>query len=391
MNLINQIDSIFESVILEMFQNWEYRVPESKSERLFDFYTLTALPVSSNEDLEVARSEAVNLILDTLSKDMGDELLYAVASEFGHIFDRYTYEDILKYFKNNISSEAKEFMTKYSTTMSRRIVRGTGLPTVLGKEQKADQDRYRRYARFRRAAGSSINAAVKAAGELFAFERLWSSGYGGKPWAQIAEGCIMLLNVNSQGSKIVAIDHAYDLQHNNDFVFDKISTYTDKFGNLEWLKVALETKKHAKNIYGLLDHTSGLKSFALAVMKNPAGGDGQAAPELEKGYEGSYDRNQKEFNDIINAIEMEDVEVTPDLLRVRGPKGMTVLDRIDVIDLPQHIKANKQALSIRDMNGTTLAHKLATFGELPKQLRNDPQVLNLKDKAGRTVAQMMSK
>lgn len=391
MSLSNQIDRLFESVLLEMFQNWAYTVPESKSERLFDFYVLTALPASSNEDLEVARQEALSLILDTLSSDMGHELLFAVASEIGHLFDKYSPEDIKSYFSKKLSGEAIEFVKNYANTPTiSRLKRGTGLPKVLQKEPGEEQNRYMRYTRFRRAAGSSLNTTIKVAEELFAFDQLWYNQYGGKPWAQIAEGCYMLLNASSQGSKIVAIDHAYDLQHNNDFVFDKLSTYKSKSGSLEWLKIALETKKHAKNIYGLLDKTSGLKNFALAVLKNPAGGEGTTAPELEKGYEGSYDRNQKEFNDIVDAIQSEVIEITPDLLKVRGPGGMTVLDRISVVDLPVNIKANRQALSIRDRSGMTLAHKLAYFNELPKQLRNDPQIMNLKDKKGRTVASMIT-
>lgn len=389
MNLINKVDNLFESVILEMFQNWEYKVPGDKSERLFDFYTLTALPASSNEDLEVARQEAVTLILDTLAKDMGDELLFAVASEFGHIFDRHTQTDIQKYFSKNLSAETMDFINKYGLTSSKRMPRGTGLAPALSKEPSGEPDRYRRYTRFLRAAGGKLNEAIAAAEEAFGFERLWNSSYGGKPWAQIAEGCLMLRNAKSQGSKIVAIDHAYDLQHNNDFVFDKLSTYKDKYGELTWLKTALETKKHAKNIYGLLDKTSDLKNFALAIMKNPIGGEGQAAPELEKGYEASYDRNQKEFNDAVKIVDDSRwSQITPDMLKVRGPGGITVLDRIDVTNLPKSIKANREALAIRDQHGRTLAHKLAYFNELPASLRNDPTILNMKDKEGRTVAQM---
>ena len=48
---------------------------------------------------------------------------------------------------------------------------------------------------------------------------MWSSGYGGKPWAQIARAPLAFLT--GKLSPSVFADHAFDLQHNNGSVFGK--------------------------------------------------------------------------------------------------------------------------------------------------------------------------
>ena len=57
--------------------------------------------------------------------------------------------------------------------------------------------------------------------------------------------------------KMVAIDHVYDLQHNNDTVFDKVQEYynADK-GGYRWLKNALDDKARIKEPHVYLDKTS---------------------------------------------------------------------------------------------------------------------------------------
>lgn len=53
----------------------------------------------------------------------------------------------------------------------------------------------------------------------------WEYGYGGPVWSRGCEGLKQLLAANSTQELILAIDHAYDLQHHNGLLFDKHNDY----------------------------------------------------------------------------------------------------------------------------------------------------------------------
>lgn len=72
--------------------------------------------------------------------------------------------------------------------------------------------------------------------------------YGGKVWANIADGWYTLYKANNQRQQIVAIDHIIDLQHNNGVAFNKNRSWTiengDEFGISvdRWLEEFLDQK-----------------------------------------------------------------------------------------------------------------------------------------------------
>jgi len=94
----------------------------------------------------------------------------------------------------------------------------------------------------------------------------WEPDYGGDSWADICKGWKRLNSAKSKGPLIVAIDHVYDLQHNTDTVFNKLHNYyKDGF---EWLKEALDFKKHIKNPFALYEVISpSLKPIAARILK----------------------------------------------------------------------------------------------------------------------------
>jgi hypothetical protein len=104
-----------------------------------------------------------------------------------------------------------------------------------------------------------IQIAKKAFTELH-----WSSEYGGKAWANIADGWFMLDKANDYNDKVIAIDHAYDLQHNTGSIFNKLSTYHKEASNdsfykkqgYKWIKAALDHKKNIKNVWELYKNVS---------------------------------------------------------------------------------------------------------------------------------------
>ena len=96
----------------------------------------------------------------------------------------------------------------------------------------------------------------------------WEDEYGGKLWGEIARTWIKIFESTSTAQRIIWIDHAYDLQHNNDTVFTKLDEYYDD-GSLQWLKYALNWKKKNYSITEFYDLVSpSLRSTVAWVGKN---------------------------------------------------------------------------------------------------------------------------
>lgn len=79
----------------------------------------------------------------------------------------------------------------------------------------------------------------------------WETYYGGKKWGMGADGWFLLNDAKSLKRKIVAIDHAYDLQHNTGLLFNKDLRYE----NIEQeISAYLTRKRYASNFFEIL-HT----------------------------------------------------------------------------------------------------------------------------------------
>lgn len=82
------------------------------------------------------------------------------------------------------------------------------------------------------------------------------SSYAGRPWSDICMGWLRLDDARNMQEKTVAVDHIYDLQHNNGSVFTKLREYEIE-GDFEWLKKALDEKRDIKDYYELITKTEG--------------------------------------------------------------------------------------------------------------------------------------
>ena len=127
----------------------------------------------------------------------------------------------------------------------------------------------------------SHTAAIKAAGDdpkkfveiaSSVYHSLdWQEGYGGKAWGYIADGWLKLDAAKDLDEMATYIDHAYDLQHNNGTVFDKIRSYyksDPSKGGLAWLARALDFKRDIKQPHSLIRRVSRkMKKLALPALK----------------------------------------------------------------------------------------------------------------------------
>jgi predicted nucleotidyltransferase len=99
----------------------------------------------------------------------------------------------------------------------------------------------------------------------------WNPYFGGEVWANIVITWRNLLESKTINDKITWIDHAYDLQHNTDTIFDKLQYYY-KSGNLNWIKNALDWKFNVSNILAFYNKVSSqLKPFISYISKQLKG------------------------------------------------------------------------------------------------------------------------
>jgi hypothetical protein len=106
----------------------------------------------------------------------------------------------------------------------------------------------------------------------YAFRNMsWSPSYGGKNWANICKGYLLLKDSNTTDKMSVAIDHVYDLEHNTGAALNKVKDFyiTDKKGKeqITWLQDALDEKRDATNMKPLLNKcSSDMRKLAYQAM-----------------------------------------------------------------------------------------------------------------------------
>lgn len=150
-------------------------------------------------------------------------LVEAVASEVGHIGDRY--------FGTSDTKEAERFILRLSNGggpgyRSKLTVNTTPVFSGNPKEQR----------QFFEAA-----ATIFRKGD-------WSSSYGGVKWAAIAEAGIMYVEGGTNDT--VFVDYVFDLRHNTGAIFDKHEMVAVKTRSGRLIS-QLDGKKNASNMYEL--------------------------------------------------------------------------------------------------------------------------------------------
>lgn len=260
-----------EKQLDEAFQNFEYKTPDDPELILYDFYFMTVIAknadISREPDIEWIVKDSVVNIVENLYTHMNRALKWSLTCEMRHIFD--------SVFKPSSSGAQKVFKKHPLFTMEfynslNTLKTGQDLPSYLKDISNIEEFSSELASRFeqdpmvykdnnkeRETANEAIKMTQKRLGinnrelaeiyEDFYNSGSWQGGYGGKNWARIAVGWQRLQKAKKINDKIIWIDHAYDLQHNTDTVFNKIKSYS-KSGGYGWLGRALDWKRDATDV-----------------------------------------------------------------------------------------------------------------------------------------------
>ncbi len=275
--------------------NFNYEVPKYKDVKklLYDFYftTIYLYGAALNEgnkgsgfgqkgittkDLDDAEVENLKLVtkecVDNLKNHFRNIVRYSISCEFRHVFDGTVShlitgmselpDDVKQVF---YAYDAEKAVTKGSIISNNPLI-ATSDPNKftqrrpLKREINNASERQKAYAIFRsiqKKYGFSDSLMGEACAYGFDPDIFnWSSGYGGEPWKNIALGYKKLMDSKTLDSDIVWIDHIYDLQHNNNTLFDKLKVYSQD-GGYTWLEKALDWKRDVRTIQEYENKVSG--------------------------------------------------------------------------------------------------------------------------------------
>jgi len=292
-----------QKLVNEKYYN--YTFPEDKSYQMYDFYVIDYLDFLINnmpsknfrdlpDDLVDSVQDAKKKLFPKLREELLDAVFYAVCAELRHAE---VYKDNRKLFKDNERfKKIYNLYLRYFLFHRTSQDQTTDLQDIYGVTKPSSDIRPPESEKTnnldRNISFKAANYAIKESGmskrdfmemcfELYQNGQ-WQSSYGGKAWARICNGWIMLNDADKievpaskkpgEGAKPmgVAIDHVYDLQHNTDTVFNKLKSYYKE--GYYWIKRALDHKANVKTYWDLLKHTSGqVKSMAGPVLYNRLG------------------------------------------------------------------------------------------------------------------------
>ncbi len=319
MKFSNLLSSSKNKTIKESL-SYSYFIPEDRETQLYDFYLISlyyqvikngynAKSVAMSHidgdtllDLEIIIDDAINKIVAVQKRDLLNATFTAISSEFRHGY-------------NGLANAGDNWSISASRDALLQIADETGInknrllktlsyyDSMKGEPEKHFSDKLsKKYMigsnperdEFRQAIQLSKMdhlEFVKLALKSFNYLR-WEDGFGGKPWAKIAQGWIDLNNSKTIDQSIQSIDHIYDLEHNNNVMLDKVKDFAkykqysheDKKkyqiiglrGDAEyvWIKKALDLKFNAsvwqlakksslpKRIIGMLNRITGVENIA---------------------------------------------------------------------------------------------------------------------------------
>ena len=265
-------------------ESWkDYKVSTNPEILLYDFYVvsyLSTLPLDPAQkgfsgtligrdanEIKLDIKNAEDKLLPVLRDKLSEALFIAICAEIRHITDRdqnykdYKNNKLLKNYLRNYGmfkddNLPDEFKPTRNVDRPQQVPSNTGYLHSFKAATKAIKD-----------TGSSREQFATLCAELFR-KMEWPAMYGGKKWAEIADAYVLLNKTPQTNAQLqVAIDHAYDLQHNTGTVLNKVKTYYNK-GDISWLEKALDFKANLKNVYSLLPRcSSDMRKLALEAFK----------------------------------------------------------------------------------------------------------------------------
>jgi hypothetical protein len=281
MNLYNYI---------KLAKSYSYTVPADRQQQIVDFYLLTAFynqdVQAETEDIALQDSfdNATQIICSFLRQDIMDVIYFGCTTELSHLQRLYdAYDKTLSYSKDNsyyeerLSELADQLETifmilnkhGYATDMfveagqKYRNSDDVNLGDTFGELNKLFDSLYSQ--------SGDPNEFMSLALDLFSQENLWPPAFGGKAYVPIVEAWFQLRDANNIGEQIIAIDHAFDLEHNTGSIFTKAESWGDgeEFG---WIQDILSYKRNSTNLWELYNYASdSLKPMIAKVIYNMTG------------------------------------------------------------------------------------------------------------------------
>ena len=288
-----------------LHEGWTtYKPSNNQKVLLYDFYVLSylsTLPLDPTQkgysgnligrdpnEIKLDIEHAQSVLLPILVKKLKNALFLSICAELRHLFDK---PQDYSLFKDN--KLCKYYIRYYNSFVSLpaqfKPNRDVKNPRVTPQE-RSYLISYKAAMMAIKKAGSSTTAFAQLAGDLFK-QMKWGTSYGGNKWSEIADGYLLLAKSHTNNEKQIAIDHAYDLQHNTGTALNKVKDFAIN-SNFEWIQVALDHKRNAKSMYELLPHCSSdmrklaLEAFKIANVKKPSKlqtKNSEPAPEKQNG------------------------------------------------------------------------------------------------------------
>ena len=265
-----------------LVESWKtYNLSNNPKILLYDFYVLSylsTLPISPIEkgfrgnligrdplEIKLDIEHAQNVLLNPLVKKLKSAIFVALTAEIRHVFVR---EQDFSLFKNNdLFKQYTRYYFELRGDMppefySNRNIRNS----KLSPSNSVYKESFIAASKALTKTGKSREAFAELCSKLFK-EMDWEASYGGKKWEEIANAYIMLNNASSHRDKQIAIDHAFDLQHNTGTVLNKVKEFQIN-GNYDWLDTALSLKRDVDSMYKLLPYcSSDIRRLANEVFK----------------------------------------------------------------------------------------------------------------------------
>lgn len=278
-----------------------YKIPKDRGDLLFDFYMLSHLKgLVSEKEGQVAQGvktkgptpdqvrlteddisiieHAYDTVLKHLRKHMLASVYYGIVREMRHLNTTEAvghYDDSAEDEKEKTDDEMIDKYGKDWKVISDMIFKVNKDATNYGQGQSSNikevisgPAQARAIIKQAKDYGIVPSEVVRMAYDLFKIHP-WADEYGGDSWAEICEGWLLLNRAKGDQQIAVAIDHLYDLQHNNGSILNKIREYGPTHN---WLLNALDFKRNIKNFAEILPYISpGLKTHARRILYKTEG------------------------------------------------------------------------------------------------------------------------
>jgi len=272
----------------DFYFSFDYIIPTEKEKLIYDFYMLNYISNCFNqsiysedkekEDIALSIKDTEDKLLNFLKEELLGAVLYSICCEVRHISDdvcRDSSKQQIKKIKD--AGYLQEFIKyirlyvgyseiiipsgdygNYNFSKELEYSEKEKEYTNLKNNRSTHRERLASYKAF---LDSNIDRAKFVEMCFVCFDKFdwggkYESGFGGKAWANICSAWLRLNETKTKNEMFIWIDHIYDLQHNNNYVLDKVKSYYKTSGNMKWLKNVLDFKAKVKNPWFLLKNCS---------------------------------------------------------------------------------------------------------------------------------------